>query len=202
MSVLGRVHEKSVFPRRLNRLAELCSGLLPERARVLDIGCGDGQLAQRLSRFRPDVTIRGIDVLVRDKVHIPVEKFDGKLIPYPNGSFDVAMLIDVLHHTEDPLILLREAARVSKGHIVIKDHTRDGLLAGLRLRFMDYVGNARYGVNLPFNYWPRAKWQHVWRELGLNIATWNSQLHLYPWPATYVFDASLHFVTCLNQPAP
>ena len=138
-------------------------------------------------------------MLVRDKVYIPVHKFDGKKIPYPDNSFELAMLIDVLHHTVEPVSLLREAARVSKGQILIKDHTKEGLLAGLRLRFMDSVGNARYGVNLPFNYWPRQKWEHVWRELGLNIATWNSQLRLYPWPATYVFDASLQFVTRLQR---
>jgi SAM-dependent methyltransferase len=182
-------------------LAQLCAELVPAKSRVLDIGCGDGRLARLLSQQRPDITITGIDVLVRDKVYIPVNSFDGKTIPYPNHSFDVAMLMDVLHHTEDPFILLREAARVSNGQVIIKDHTRDGLLAGLRLRFMDYVGNARYGVNLPFNYWPRAKWENVWRELGLQVAIWNSQLRLYPWPVTYVFDASLQFLTCLTQAA-
>jgi len=195
------VHETSVFPRRLNRLAQLCAEVLPRDSRVLDVGCGDGQLAQRLSQLRRDLSITGIDVLVRDKVYIPVDKFDGQAIPYPNHSFDVAMLMDVLHHTEDPVILLREAARVSKHQILIKDHTLDGLLAGSRLRFMDHVGNARYGVNLPFNYWPLSKWQQVWRELGLNVASWNSRLRLYPWPATYVFDASLQFLTCLTHEA-
>jgi SAM-dependent methyltransferase len=195
------VHETSVFPRRLNRLVQLCAEVLPRDARVLDIGCGDGRLAQRLSQLRPDLSITGIDVLVRDKVYISVAKFDGCTIPYPNHSFDVAMLMDVLHHTADPVILLREAARVSKGQILIKDHTRDGLLADWRLRFMDYVGNARYGVNLPFNYWPRSRWEQVWRELGLNVASWNSRLQLYPWPATYVFDASLQFLTCLTHEA-
>lgn len=109
------------------------------------------------------------------------------------------MLIDVLHHAEQPVALLREAMRVSKGRILIKDHTQDGLLAALRLRFMDYVGNARYGVNLPFHYWPLAKWQAVLRDLGLHVESWNSQLRLYPWPATYLFDASLQFVTCLTE---
>jgi ubiquinone/menaquinone biosynthesis C-methylase UbiE len=172
---------------------------VPPHASVLDIGCGDGRLAQRVAQLRPDISITGIEVLVRDKIFIPVKTFDGITIPYPNHSFDIAMLIDVLHHTEDPVTLLREAMRVAKGQVLIKDHTQDGLLAGLRLRFMDYVGNARHGVNLPFKYWPRAKWQSVWRDLGLHVVSWNSQLRLYPWPVTYLFDASLQFVTCLTQ---
>ena len=38
--------------------------------------------------------------------------------------------------------------------IVLKDHTRNGLFSGSTLRFMDWVGNARHGVRLPYNYWP------------------------------------------------
>ncbi len=182
----------------MNRLAQLCADLIPSGARVLDIGCGDGRLAKRLTHTRSDIIVAGIDVLVRDRVDIPVTRFDGLRIPYPNGSFDVALLIDVLHHTEEPRVLLREAARVASQQIIIKDHTRDGWLAGPRLRFMDYIGNARYGVNLPFNYWPRAKWEAVCRELGFEVESWNSQLQLYPWPATYVFDDSLQFMTSLK----
>jgi hypothetical protein len=36
---------------------------------------------------------------------------------------------------------------------LIKDHTLNGFLAGLTLRFMDWVGNACYGIALPYHYW-------------------------------------------------
>ena len=55
------------------------------------------------------------------------------------------MFVDVLHHTDDPMVLLREAGRVASGFVLIKDHTQNGILAGRRLRFMDWVGNARHG---------------------------------------------------------
>ena len=46
------------------------------------------------------------------------------------------MFVDVLLHTLDPMILLREAIRVARQTVVIKDHTLDGLLAGPTLRAM------------------------------------------------------------------
>ena len=49
-------------------MAVLSSALaerLPRDARVLDSGCGSGDLAARVMRFRPDVSNVGIDVLVR-----------------------------------------------------------------------------------------------------------------------------------------
>jgi hypothetical protein len=61
--------------------------------------------------------------------------------------------------TEDPMTLLHEAARVARQSVIIKDHTRDRMLAGPKLRFMAQVGNARFGVALTYNYWPRQKWQ-------------------------------------------
>jgi hypothetical protein len=42
----------------------------------------------------------------------------------------VVLFVDVLHHSKDPMILLREAVRMVRKAIVIKDHTLAGLLAG------------------------------------------------------------------------
>jgi hypothetical protein len=76
------------------------------------------------------------------------------------------VFIDVLHHTNDPVLLLREAARVARNTIVIKDHTLDGFAAGPTLRFMDRIGNRRYNVALPYNYWPKQQWLSAFEALG------------------------------------
>lgn len=179
-------------------LSEQIAALLPHGARVLDVGCGDGVLAALVKGKRPDLDITGIDVLVRPSTRIPIEKFNGVRIPFGDGSVDVVMFVDVLHHADDPAMLLREAARTARRAILIKDHTRDGILANLTLRFMDWAGNARHGVTLPYNYWNRKRWLEVCEGLGLKIGVWQADLNIYPWPATWIFDRSLHFLARLD----
>ncbi|MGQ0641180.1 MAG: class I SAM-dependent methyltransferase [Gemmatimonadaceae bacterium] len=198
MKALGHIHERFVHQRRVDVLASTLSRLMPRNARVLDVGCGDGLLSKRILETRSDVSITGVDVLVRRDTHIPVAEFDGDHLPFDDQSVDVVLFVDVLHHTTDPTRLLREAKRVASDSLIIKDHTKDGLLAGQTLAFMDWVGNARHGVALPFNYWPQRRWRSAFDELALEIAYWTQDLRLYPWSHTWLFDRSLHFITRLT----
>jgi SAM-dependent methyltransferase len=196
--MLGSVHGKLVFGRRIRRLAAAVVDRLPANARVLDVGCGSGDLAALIMRLRPDVAIEGIDVLVRPDTAIVVHAYDGARIPFPDKSFDAAIVIDVLHHTDDPQSVLAEIARVAP-IVIIKDHLRDGLLANSTLRFMDWVGNAAHGVRLPYNYLSRREWIRIWQDLGLRTSAFATQLSLYPRPASWLFDRGLHFVTILSR---
>jgi SAM-dependent methyltransferase len=198
MSLLGRLHGGFVHTRRVTVLARHLARLLPPDAHVLDVGCGDGILAARLRELRPDIRIEGVDVLVRPHTAIPVRPFDGVRIPYGDRSIDVVLMVDVLHHTDDPTVLLRESARVARLEVLIKDHLREGFAARLTLRGMDWVGNARHGVRLPYTYLSRAEWDRAFDQSRLVVRRWESALHLYPRPASWVFDRSLHFIAALG----
>jgi SAM-dependent methyltransferase len=200
MSITELIHDRYVHTRRVRVLGDHFAPLLPQGASVLDVGCGDGLLARRLLEVRPDLQVKGIDTMVRPEVQVPVEPFDGRTIPGDDASVDVVLFVDVLHHTEDPMILLREAARVARQAIVIKDHSRDGLLAGPTLRFMDDVGNTHHGVARLYNYWPKRRWLDAFNNLDLAVASWEADLRLYPWPAAWVFGRSLHFIAALIKP--
>lgn len=200
-STVGILHERLVFGRRVGILSDWFAKLVPKGARVLDVGCGDGLISAVLQSKRPDLLVRGIDVLARAQTHIPVELFDGSRIPFDDRSFDVVLFSDVLHHTDDPTVLLREAWRVAKDSVLLKDHNRNGIAAGLRLRFMDWVGNARFGVSLPYNYWTENQWQKAWQEIGLEPEELVTRLGLYAPPANWVFGAQLHFMVRLKKVA-
>jgi SAM-dependent methyltransferase len=198
MNLVERIHAGYIQQRRVRVLAEALTRQLPPNAQVLDVGAGDGWMAHCISQKRPDLRLHGLDVLVRDTIHVPVSPFDGKRIPEPDASYDVVMFVDVLHHTEDPVILLREACRVTRQSIVIKDHTADGVFSYPLLRFMDCVGNRRYGVALPHNYWPKERWHAAFASLGLQVKSWEHRLGLYPWPASLLFERRLHFIARLE----
>jgi SAM-dependent methyltransferase len=198
MNPITKLHDGYVHTRRIRVLCDAVSGLIDHNSRVLDVGSGDGLFAHELMRRRPDLTVKGIDTLVRKHTHVPVEGFDGEVIPHEDASVDVVMFIDVLHHSHDPIILLREAVRVTRKAIVIKDHTLQGFLAGPTLRFMDWVSNAHHGVVLLYNYWSQEKWLRTFDVLGLAVSEWKNDLRLYPWPTDWIFGRSLHFVARLD----
>jgi SAM-dependent methyltransferase len=197
-AMLGSIHGKLVFNRRVKRLAAAIAERLPRDARVLDVGCGSGDLAVLVMQLRPDVRIEGIDVLVRPETAIPVHEYDGARIPFGDNEFDAAIVIDVLHHTDDPAAILAEIARVAPC-VIIKDHLRDGIAAGPTLRFMDWVGNAAHGVRLPYNYLSRREWQQIWSQLHLGSSAFVTRLGLYPRPFSWLFDRGLHFVAILSR---
>lgn len=196
--MLQSVHGKLIFGRRVRVLAQAMAERLPENARVLDVGCGSGDLAARVMTLRPDVSIIGIDVLVRPDTAIPVTAYDGNSIPYPDAHFDAAMLIDVLHHTDDPAAVLAEVARVART-VLIKDHLRDGVAAATTLRLMDWVGNAPHGVRLPYNYLSRRQWHAIWAALELKSGHFTDRVPLYLAPLSWLFQRRLHFVTTLTR---
>ncbi|MCK7593318.1 class I SAM-dependent methyltransferase [Pseudomarimonas salicorniae] len=192
--MIGWLHGSLVLSRRRNVLASRLSSLIPTGSKVLDIGCGSGEVAAEILERRPDLSISGVDVLVRPQTAIPVAEFDGEHIPLPDRSVDICMFVDVLHHIEQPRRLLEEAARVSKGGLLIKDHVLDGPLARATLSVMDWVGNARFGVALPYNYLTAPDWNELRESLRMNETARVGRLGLYGPVAGLLFERNLHFI--------
>ena len=185
MNFLEYFHYGYIQDRRAHVLAEQLSSLIPHNTTLLDVGCGDGRLSARILDSRGDTVIKSVDVLARNQSYFPVDLFDGQTIPAADGSFEVVMFVDVLHHTEDPMILLREAARVVRRHIILKDHILDRLLAKTTLRFMDCICNARYNsYTASPPYWCERKWRQAFEEIGL-----------YPNILDSLFGGTLHSLT-------
>lgn len=199
---VGKLHGRLVHLRRVEVLASHFAELLPAGHRVLDVGCGDGLIAAEILKRRPDLTIAGVDVLLRADSHIPVTPFDGSRLPFADRSWDTLMLCDVLHHTPRPAAMLREAARVARHHLAIKDHIVRGALARPTLRLMDFVGNAPHGVTLPYNYLTQPEWDDVLGQCELRPLHVRHRLGLYPAWADVVFGRGLHFVGLFEIASP
>jgi SAM-dependent methyltransferase len=196
-ALLNAVHNSVVFGRRVRVLSQHLARAIPESGHVLDLGSGDGSIALALMRLRSDLTIEGVDVLVRPKTLIPVTWFNGDILPFEDQSFDYVTIVDVLHHTIDPAAVLTEACRVARKGVVIKDHVLQGFGAGPTLRVMDWVGNRGHDVVLPYNYLTRERWDAAFARAGLKQLSWLDRLRLYPAPATMLFDRRLHFIALM-----
>jgi len=195
MKWLPRIHGPLVHARRVRRLADNISTLLPAGSSVGDIGAGDGALAAAVLKRRPDLTLHGADILCRKNTAIPIALFDGRRLPWATRSLDYTMLVDVLHHAETPIGLLREAVRVARLGVIIKDHYAENRLDQWTLMAMDWFGNSGYGVPSPFRYWSRAEWRHHLTASRLRQEVTHTTLHLYPPPLDTIFGRGLHFIT-------
>ena len=189
--------------RRVEALAAQFAELIPAGHRVLDVGCGDGLIDQLLLERRPGLQIAGVETLVGPGARIPVTPFDGTRLPLDSKSWDTVMFCVVLHHADDAIGMLREAARVARHSVIIKDHFAEGVLARPVLRLMDFVGNAPHGVTLPYNYFDRGQWASAYQAAGLVPVVTRTRLALYPAWADPLFGRSLHFVSrCDIVPSP
>ena len=168
-------------------------------SRARDVGCGTGEIAQAVNKIRPELKITGVDVYVRPKTFIPVKEYDGCSLPFETNAFDAVTIIDVLHHCEDPVAVLKECARVSNKWVLIKDHISNSVYDETLLKFMDWVGNRAHGVDLPYNYFSSRDWKSAIRIAGLKLIKDRTQLNLYPKPFDYIFGGGLHCVYLLQK---
>jgi ubiquinone/menaquinone biosynthesis C-methylase UbiE len=189
------------YNRRIWILSRAMAQAIPGRGTVLDVGCGDGLLATALTRIRPDLKIEGVDVVPRLKSMMPVALYDGTTLPFADKSFDYVTIVDVLHHTTDPTIVLAEASRVARLGVVVKDHLREGWLAQATLAFMDWFGNFGDGVPMPYNFLSRSEWQGAFFKARLQAMQTVEKLDIYLPPARWLFDRNLHFVSFLAPKA-
>lgn len=121
--------------------------LIPEGARVFDIGCGNGALLALVAAHRKPAAVGGVDIdpgLI-DRARILLRQvsrdlepdlsvYDGESLPASFGGFDTVLLVDVLHHVPPD----RQAAFLAMIH--------DRMAPGATLILKDMDADARFWV--------------------------------------------------------
>ena len=98
--------------------------LVPQGARVLDLGCGSGELLAHLQQHRGctgygvELDDAGVLACVQRGVDVIQLNLDQGLALFADASFDVVLQIDTLQHRHNAETMLRETVRVGRMGIV------------------------------------------------------------------------------------
>ena len=146
---------------------ELAGGVLEWLAakpfeRILDLGCGDGQLTTRLSAVC--ASVQGVDaskqmVAAARSRGIAADQAEAEELPYPEASFDAVFSNAALHWVRDQDAMMTQVHRVLKpGGRFVAEMGGHGNIAAIRVAFAAVL--SRHGfANLGErgNYYPTSK---------------------------------------------
>ncbi len=163
-----KIRQMIATPNR-QRAAGLAGQVLPylnQGEKILDIGSGTCQVAEA-------IIARGFDVTpidIADKSLVPnlhPTVFDGKRLPFDDDSFDVALLLTVLHHIPRPDDTIAEARRVAKRIVIMEDLFN----SEFEKRFT-WVGDSWLNMEIfghPHSNRNDAGWRATFDRLGLQV---------------------------------
>ncbi len=124
--------------RRARQLLEQVGAWLPTEGSALDLGSGTGHLAARVEREL------GIEVVTADvsDMHVvgrpPVLIADG-VLPFEAEKFSAALLCFMLAYPNEPVTLLVEVARVTRGPIILVQSLHSNRLGYAWLRSREFL---------------------------------------------------------------
>ena len=145
----------SVMERRTRELMAQTGDWLPAKGPVLDLGSGTGHISSYIERER------GLEVVTADvsDIHVvgraPVIVADG-VLPFDTDGFTATMLFFMLAYPSNPAAVLGEAARVTRGPIILVQSLYSGRLGYTWHRLREFFWTvAAFHVSKLVGYVPR-----------------------------------------------
>lgn len=141
---LFRVHR----PQRFVELLEI--SCRDSAYSVLDIGGGTGSLAQKILMLQDNLhftildpsnlMLKRVPTQAKERAKIVTVQGQGEKLPFARGTFHRVMIADVLHHTQDPELVMKQAFQVLKsgGIMVVQEYNPEWLLNRL-LIFLEKI---------------------------------------------------------------
>jgi hypothetical protein len=171
---------------------------------LLDYGCGTMSFSQRLHDEGRIADFVGMDTYARPGSSAADPKWshyrqigaDG--LDAVREQFDVAMMVDVLHHVAEgeQAKILRSLSSVSR-YVLVKDHFEQGMLSRQMLRLADWYGNFAYGVTVPKRYFDRARWAQLVETSGLVEMTRKTDVRVHDGLFGVIVPPRCHFISVL-----
>jgi SAM-dependent methyltransferase len=145
-------------------------------APILDLGAGEGYVGVEASKEHGNqVTLA--DVVDFNRTSLPLILYDGRRLPFETDRFGAALLVFVLHHTEDPDTVLREVRRVTRsgGRVAMMESVVENRLDAWWLPFADrWANRLRSGGQMSaqeehLHFRSTAAWRDSFSDAGFEV---------------------------------
>jgi len=99
---------------------DLLQAWIPEKSRVLDLGCGDGRLLDYLQKnkniqgYGLEIDPHNIELCVQNGINVIQQDLNLGLSNFSDASFDIVLMTQALQTVNNPKILLQDMLRVGK----------------------------------------------------------------------------------------
>jgi len=158
-------------------MLQLAASINADQGRLLDIGCGDGQLLKLLAERFPDIEMAGLTVSEEER-RVCGERFDVRVgdmhsLPWQEAAFDVVISRHSLEHSISPLSALFEVNRILRldgvFHVVVPAPVSEWVI-----KWKDH-----------FSVLPRTMWEKLFDDAGFAVeqyqeGTWLASFSMQP----------------------
>ncbi len=160
---------------RAEKIVQIFENQIPQGSLILDLGGGWGFYADPLKK-------RGHEHLVLDVVNpgyqkAPVVLYDGLKIPFPDQSFDVTILMTMLHHVPDPEALFREVRRVTRQKVVVVEDLYHHAVGRFWTICRDRFLNVEFMAH-PHQFRKDGGWREFFKMTGFAVSSFKG---FYTW---------------------
>jgi SAM-dependent methyltransferase len=148
---------------RAKLITQAFSKWITKGERALDIGCGNGHIASHL-RNTFSLHIIGCDVKNYLAVNVPFKLIKNGNLPSSTKKYEVAFLIDVLHHLDydNQFELINKAMKISKKLLIFE--VRPTMMGKL---FDIVLNKYHYGdLHVPLAFRDPVSWQYLFKKHG------------------------------------
>lgn len=186
VDLIGKFYSSNLGKKWIQNKLQPVLPHLDEQQKVLDIGSGNGMITYHLRQKNIDTTpvdVANLSILPE----VTSIVYDGITMPFEDKKFDTGLLLTVLHHCPDPILVLKEAARVSKQIVIIED-VYSNVIQQYLTYAMDTLVNFGHST-MTYQNKSDKEWKVTFEQLGLKLVEESSKsVLLFFRQATYVLE--------------